>query len=248
MTEVMQFTDAGLQAFVAWLATHQAGQVPPEDLLSSPSFVQPFYEVSLDETRSFSSRYEFGAYLVEKFGTGRQELLLASGSDSMWAWVTALYFEQLGAKKKREEHYVVKRKGPPRPLVYRHGARTAYELVAIHGEEALLCLSGPMKTFGEFTEQLASRQTVVRNRAYFRAARQLYQDDAGRLRAGARSKPKPPKERPRGDRTGFGSSRRLGIALKRLDLTWDTEQMSAHELVTVLPREFERLRTPLRRL
>jgi hypothetical protein len=240
MIEVMQLTEAGLEAFEAWLATHGAGQVPPPEILSAPSLVQPFSEVVLDETRTFPSRYEFGAYLVEQLGVTQQEQLLAPSSDRMWAWITAVYFEQLGATQKRAEHYVVKRKGPPRPLVYRHGARTAYELVAIHGEDARLCLSGPMKTFGEFTEQLASRQTVVRNRAYFRAARQLYLDNAGRLRPGARSKPKPAKDRPRGDRKGFGSSRRLGVALKRLDLTWDTEQMEARELVAVLPREFER--------
>lgn len=237
MIEVRRLTEAGLRAFELWLTTHAAGAVPPADLIDSPEFTEQLADAAVDESLIFNSRFEFGSYLVMQLGTSKKEDYLSPAADGLWAWLTVVYFEQLGAKKKRIEHYVVQRRGHRGSLAYRHGARTSYELVAIHGAAAQVCLSGPMHTFGELTEQFASRQTVVRNRAFFRVAGHIYVV-GGRLRRGAGSKPKSPKQRPPGDRTGFGSSRRLGVALKRLDLTWDTEEMGATQLVSVLPKEF----------
>jgi hypothetical protein len=60
----------------------------------------------------------------------------------------------------------------------------------------------------------------------------------GKLRRGAASKPKKLKNRKPGDKTGYGSIRRLAIALQRLNLTFDTEIMKYTEMAGVLPIEF----------
>jgi hypothetical protein len=151
-----------------------------------------------------------------------------------------VWFKQLSEKGiRRTEHYVVTRKGSAGSLAYRQAARTSYELVHIHGDSAQICLRSPMHTFGDMTEQLASRQTIAHNRGFFQTAYELYFRD-GKLKRGAASKPKKPKERKPGDRTGLGSVRRLAIALQRLDLTYDTEDMDAALMKAVLPKEFAR--------
>jgi hypothetical protein len=93
------------------------------------------------------------------------------------------------------------------------------------------------------TEQLASRQAIAHNRGFFKTAFDLYITD-GKLKRGASSKPKKPKDRKPGDRTGLGSVRRLAIALQRLDLTYDTEGMDSMLMKSVLPKEFTRWHVP----
>jgi hypothetical protein len=97
----------------------------------------------------------------------------------------------------------------------------------------------PMHTWGDMAEQLASRQTIAHNRGFFRTAHELYVND-GKLKRGAASKPKKPRDRKPGDRVGLGSVRRLALALQRLDLTFDTEMMEAALMRAVLPKEFAR--------
>jgi hypothetical protein len=134
---------------------------------------------------------------------------------------------------------VVIRKGSAGSLAYRNAARTSYELFKIHGDNAKICLSGPMSTFGDLTEQLASRQSISHNTGFFKTATELYIKN-GKLISGASSKPKPLKFRQSGDRNGLGSVRRLAIALQRLDLTFDTESMMPEEIMRVLPKEFNK--------
>ena len=114
-------------------------------------------------------------------------------------------------------------------------------MVHVHGDAANLILRGAMHTYGDMAEQLASRQTIAHNRGFFQAANELYVRD-GKLRRGATSRPRKPKDRKPGDRTGFGGIRRLSTALQRLDLTYDTEQLDANQLISLLPREFSRWR------
>ena len=92
------------------------------------------------------------------------------------------------------------------------------------------------------TEQLASRQAIAHNRGFFQTAFEMYMHD-GSLRRGAASKPKKPKDRKPGDRTGLGSVRRLAIALQRLGLTYDTEDMESVQMRAVLPKEFAKWST-----
>jgi hypothetical protein len=98
-----------------------------------------------------------------------------------------------------------------------------------------------MHAYGDMAEQLASRQTLAHNTGFFRTAYALYFSD-GKLRRGAASKPKKPKEWKPGDRKGLGGVRRLAIALQRLDLAFDAGSMSSSDLISVLPKEFARWR------
>lgn len=240
MIEARVLNAQGIEHFRNWLEASSAGDQPPAALLDSDEYSVIFDGVEVDEHATFGSRFDFGTYLVEQFRNSDFSVLLSPSLDGLWCWIAALYFKQLSAKKvARTEHYIVTRKGSTGSLAYRHAARTSFELAKVHGEAARICLSGPMQTFGDMTEQLASRQTIARNVGFFQAAYSLY-FDGQKLRRGAASKPKKPKERKPGDRTGLGGARRLAIALQRLDLTYDTEIMDSSSIRLVLPREFAR--------
>ena len=239
MIKTRKLTTDGIAAFTRWLE-NPVGDEPSRELVDSDSLTEEFDEFEIDPLREFASRLEFGKYLNEQFSAGDFNELISPASDGLWAWLALVYFRQLAKNKiRRGENYIVVRKGSAGSLAYRHAARTPYELVHIHGECALICLKSPMNIMGDMTEQLASRQTIAHNRGFFQTAYELYVKD-GKLKRGASSKPKKPKDRTAGDRTGFGSARRLAVALQRLDLTYDTEQMAADQMMVVLPKEFEK--------
>lgn len=237
MIKVRGLTEDGIRIFKQWLDSPN-GLPMPTGLIGGDDTTEVFGEFEIDPERTFDSRLEFGMYLKERFTGASFEELTSSGCDGMWAWLAAVYFAQLAAKgKRRSEHYVVTRKGVAGSLAYRHSVRTPYQLVYVHGEGAGICLNRSMSTHGELTEQLTSRQTLAYHKSFFQTAFHLYVRD-GKLKRGATSKPKKPKNRKPGDRTGFGGIRRLAIALQRLNLTFDTEIMRYSEMIGLLPKEF----------
>jgi len=239
MIKTRRLNTDGIAAFSGWLES-PTGNIPPSDLLNGDALTEFFGDFEIDEAREFESRLEFGSYLNEQFDGADFNGLMSPDSDGLWVWLAVVYFKQLApAKIRRAEHYVVMRKGSAGSLAYRHAVRTPYELVRIHGQNAQLCLKSPMHTFGDMTEQLASRQTIAHNRGFFQTAYDLYIAD-GKLKRGASSKPKKPKDRKPGDMAGLGSVRRLAIALQRLDLTYDTEVMQSGLMKAVLPKEFRK--------
>jgi len=237
MINARMLTADGIALYANWLSA-PTGTQPPEALLMDEGLSTPFGNYEIDEVKTFTSRLEFGMYLDELFRHADFHGLMSPDTDGLWAWLTAVYFAQFSEKGiRRQEHYLVTRKGSAGSLAYRNAARTSYELAHIHGRNAEICLRSPMHTYGDMTEQMASRQTIAHNRGFFQTAFDMYMND-GKLRRGAASKPKKPKERKAGDRTGLGSVRRLAIALQRLDLTYDTAEMPSSLMQSVLPKEF----------
>jgi hypothetical protein len=228
----------GLATFSKWLE-NPTGTVSSE-LSKSADYSDEFGNHFIDPTFQFQSRFELGEKLNEWLAGANFSQLMSAEADGFWAWLALIYFEQLTAKGiRRSEHYIVKRKGSTGSLAYRHAVRTPYELFHIHGKSSEICLRNPMHTFGDMTEQLASRQSIAHNRGFFQAASELYINN-GTLKRGASSKPKKPKDRKPGERSGLGSVRRLAIALQRLDLTYDTDAMLASQMKLVLPKEFRK--------
>lgn len=241
MIPVRRFSDQGLNRFDVWI-TAGAPDADAAALVSDTSLSDEVpVGVSIDETRSFGSRYDFGTYLCKLFSNTDSEKLLGAEYDGMWAWINALYFRQLApAKVMRAEHYICVRRGSAGSLLHRNASRTAYELVAIHGANAKFTLQQKMHTHGQLLESLSASQTIVRNRGFFAAAAEMYVDVNGNIKKGATSKPKKPKDRRPGELAGKGSIRRLPIALRRLDLTYDVDALEPSQLVAMLPREYER--------
>jgi hypothetical protein len=243
MIEARRLNEEGIGSFRSWLETADEMQ-PPQHLVDGADHTEVAHDILIDPGMTFATRCAFGEYLNERLGSLDFRELMSEQNDGLWAWLAVLFFGQLAEKGKRKsEHYIVVRNGPRGSLAYRQGARTSYELVHIHGERALVCLSVGMHTFGEMAEQFTSRQKLAHNRGFFDAAHALY-TRGGELRKGASSKPKILKKRKPGDQTGLGGARRLAVALDRLDLTFDTQAMESVSLIGVLPREFKKWSAP----
>lgn len=239
MIKARKLNNEGIKLFTTWLE-NPIGETPPSKLMDSDLISVPFGDYDIDPSKEFITRQYFGECLNEWFSGADFNFLMSPESDGVWAWLAIVYFKQLTAKGiRRKEHYVITRNGSAGSLAYRHAARTSYELVHIHGDYAYICLKSPMHTFGDMTEQLASRQTIAHNKGFFKTAFTLYMHKGG-VKRGAASRPKNPKEREPGEKTGLGSVRRLAIALQRLDLTYDTEIMESALMKSVLPREFKK--------
>ena len=240
MMPVRQFLPSGTEAFRYWMESSTPGDTPT-NLISDDTQTQSYGAFVIDPSKKFESRFEFGEYLHNVFSTVPETTLLAQNADGMWAWVCAVYFSQLTALGiRRPEHYIPIRKGTFGSLLHRNAARTAFELVYIHGANARVALQQGMHTHGQLLESLSAKQTTVHNRGFFVAATKMYLGSNGRLSKGAATKPKDRKKRRPGETTGMGSIRRLPMALERLWLTYDVDQLSADQLIAVLPREFSK--------
>lgn len=245
--ELRAFTAQGLAAFRTFLESHEMGGKVPAELLSHNANTELFGEGMLDPSIVFKSRFEFGKYLVCQLAHRDFEELTSSDSDNFWAWVAAVYFDQLSAETKRSrkpkkpEHYVVTRHGHRGSLHYRQGPRTAFEMVYVHGDYAKVCLCVPMGEFGDMAEQLTSRFKIARDTGYFRAAAALYLREES-LVHGAASRTRHPRKRKPRERRGQGGAGRLAKAFNWLTLTYDTAAMASEEILAVLPREFDRFK------
>jgi hypothetical protein len=244
--DVRQLNADGLKLFRDWLV-QGTGDDPPPELLSGEAVTEQCLNLAVDPTKKFNSRFEFGGYLAQVFEKQELGLLMAPDFDGMWAWIAVAFFPQLRKKNKKTgrfqgaEHFIVEREGIKGSLAYRQGPRTAYELFAVHGDAAIICLAKPMDTFGDMAEQLASRIYLARNRGFMAAAAKLYVRDGSVVR-GASSYPVKPTKRKAGDKKGYGGLRRLEQRLSKLELTYDAGALTAGEIVGLLPREFDRFK------
>jgi len=237
MTTTRIFNEKGLTYFRNWLQAKPVGCFSPEALMSE-EFTEPLEGHEIDLSIGLSRQFEFAKYLTHVLSRFSYSELMAEKYDGLWAWLSAAFYHLLAGKKpKREEHYLVVRKGPMGSLAYRNDARTAFLLFSVHGDFSLLCLDKRMDVWGELSEQLTSRQRLMLSKAYFRAGTVLYVRD-GKVKRGIATKPKPADTRPFGDKAGRGGARRLAVALDRLQLTYDVEMMSGQQILEILPKEF----------
>jgi hypothetical protein len=241
MLKIRQLNQEGIAYFKNWVNEKNSGD-PPQALISDEKYSESLFDLDIDTERQFSSQYEFGIYILEVLKDYDFNELLNPEIDGMWNWLSVVYFKQLAPKKVNMFwRYIVTRSGAVGSLAYRHILRTAYELAYVHGEDSKICLSTGMYNWSDIEESLTSRQSIAHNRGFFRTATLLYVENE-KIRRGAASKPKKKKLRKQGDKTGYGSVRRLAIALQRLDLTYDTEVMDSEQIAEVLPREFSKWR------
>ncbi len=235
---IRRLNSNGLDAFRAHVNLKRTD--PLDDvILNSDEFSEPLPGHDI-EVAEYASRYDFGSALVSAFVSAPIHRVLDESFDDVWNWIAAVFYPQLTRRKvNRVEHYIVTRRGETSNLAYRHSARTAFELVRIHGEAARICLFQPMHRHGQLLESMAASRSIRTNRTLFAVASRLYLVD-GRAKSGFGSKPVKAKARKPGDMTGRGSVRRLPMALRRLDLTYDVGSLTAEDATPLLPREFDR--------
>lgn len=248
MTDTIRIlTASGTQHFIAWLEAVRLGNkhAPPNLLLTDPASSEPLdIEMVIGRQelgRPFVSRYEFGAWLVQKLKLlPKTEISRNAG---LWNWLALYFIDQLAppaADSSRKLYdndvYALEPQFNFRGY-YRHAIRTAWLAVHEHGINSRVLLIpagrtqagvGILAHRGEIIEQLAARQWVLGSTTVIGAANRLYMDPAeGRPRRGAAG-------------SGKGSPRRLAAILQQLELTYDLRDCSVEQVIELLSTEFDR--------
>jgi hypothetical protein len=236
--KLRRFNPDGVAAFITYRnrLTTEPTLPPPIELLEDPAMTELIPgEVEVPK-QSFANRLEAGKFLNQLLDAAH--IHLPERDRGLWAWLTLFYFDEVcpadrhGDRNPQAEARLV-------PLLdnfqrfYRHLLLGPFLIVRAHRdnpERAAAFLRQPLWKPGEIVEQLASRKELVTNRAVAEAATRLYfETSAGVFKPNVSSKVK-------------GAPRRLASLLNQLDLTWYLYGMTADEILSLLPKEFDRFR------
>ncbi|MEH6585208.1 MAG: hypothetical protein V7720_01555 [Halioglobus sp.] len=225
----------GVRMFEAHIEALRMGEKlkTPESLLTDGETSEAIdLDIALTD-QTFGSRYELGDALVT--AVGRQNLQPLVGDSGFWSWLALYWFDQLcpekadGSRKPSMVYnYILSEGYNHRP---RHAIFTTWQLVATYGETSrfLLCKELPVR--GELIEQMMARQYYMSCAGVMDAAAKLYWDPAGgSFKSGAAS------------RKTAGCVTRLVAWLQQLELTYDLFSLNSHELLALMPAEFDRFK------
>lgn len=244
-TMVRSLNDVGLDRFSAWLS--DPATACPKDLLeddATTDVADGGYQI--DSTKHFATSYDLGQYLTEEVFVGQVDRFALLADKGMWAWLSLAFIESL-LKKGRGEgagkplakpHYIMQ---SPR-LAYRLIARTAWDLVSLHGEAAKVALGSSKSPWGEMAEQMTGRQEIYAHRSFWPVAFALYAAPDGSVKKGATSQRSRKARRDPGSKAGLGGVRRLPFTFKQFERTYNLRRMTGDEIVALLPAEYHRWR------
>lgn len=230
--EIRKLTETGLAEFKKYILGRREGRdIPvPKYLLDDQENSQSLNLAIEIENPSFNSRYEMGCYLTSLFDN--KDIQPFIGDSGFWSWIALFWFDQLCPQKdekffpSKEYNYILSKNFRHRP---RHSVYMTWQLVKQHGDDAHLMLCKEPSTRGEITEQMMSRQELLSSKGVVSLASRLYFDDKKQIfKKGAAARKSP------------GCVARYIIWLQQLQLTYDIFSMSKEELLTLLPKEFER--------
>ena len=232
------FNSDGMARFSNYraLLTLEPTLEPPLELLEDPALTELLPGDVDVPKRKFTNRLEAGCFLNELMDEAG--IQLPERNQGLWTWLTLYFFDEVcpadgnGRRSPKDEARLI-------PLLdnhqrfYRHLLVGPFLIVRAHRaqpERAIAMLCNPLWKPGEIVEQLASRKELVTNGAVADVATKLYYDpNTKSFKRGAGSDVK-------------GAARRLATLFNQLDLTFYLYGMSCNELLSLLPKEFDRFR------
>jgi hypothetical protein len=235
--KLCRLNEQGMDQFINFLdSLNSDTPLPyPSALLQDPTaneVIKPEIEI---ERRSFGSRYAAAEYLYHKFEDSG--LTNVEKDHGLWAWLSLFYFEELCPPE--NGRYVLKEKARYFPDLsnfrryYRHPLAGSFLIYSAHRDNpsrTLGLLSVPLDKMNDIIEQLASRQEIITNAGLVELVTELYYDKTA-------SKPK----KGSGGK-GDGCPRRLADILNQFDTTYDLYSINLNDMLSLLPREFNRFR------
>jgi hypothetical protein len=230
-----RLTPLGSELFSEYInrVRHDSQAELPNDFLSSSLYFEIIDEETEVIWRKFKNRFDLAKYI--------ESLIRSSGLRNVendlrfWEALTAFYFDLLCPPGKNKKRNVVRReKYVPQAdynRYYKHLLLGPYLVYRAHidkPERAIGLLCKPIHIVDDLYENIAGRQERVTNSAVVEVATRLYFDtQTGNLKSGAGGK-------------GAGSPRRLAAVLDQFDLTWHLYSATADEIMSILPKEFDK--------
>ena len=233
--EIRKLNPAGLAAFSSYIALlrNTPEAVPPRHLLHHDEFSEPLDETIHVVPLIFENQFAFGCHLVDLLSPLSATSI--SRDNLLWSWLALFFFDTIcpaesGQRIVLENSVYLIPQEANYQRIYRHLVRTPWAAVRLHGAcaKVLLITRSTIAKRSDIFEQLASRQDLFGNPTVIAAANSLYFDLSENM----------PK-RGAGGKLG-GSARRLASVVQQLDLTFDLQDCSPTQLMTLLPREFDR--------
>lgn len=230
-----RLTESGIEAFRSYLESlgDDPMQPPPLHLLHDPATSAQVDVDVPDVTHKFECRHDCGVHVRNALqGDAKRVLMDDSG---FWSALALLWFAQLCArtaggrwKPARWDNYIL---SDDFRQSARHAIRTAWQLASQHGESARFMQSKPMPVRGEIVEQFMQRQYYLGCKGALGAASLLYTDpNTGSFKRGATGRDKP------------GCINRYITWLLQIRQTYDLHSISAADLYSMLPSEFDRFK------
>lgn len=213
-------------------------ELPKNFLYSNLYFEVIDYEIEAT-FQKFKTRFDLAKYLESLIRTS--ELREVEKDAPFWEALTGFYFDVLCPVKKNGERKVAKATEKYIPQVnkfnryYKHLLLGPYLVYRAHRETpqltmGLLCT--PPNTVDDLYENIAGRQEFVTNPVVLDVVNRLYYNPVtGERKPGSGGKDDDP-----------GSPRRLVAILSQFDLTWDLYSATADEVMSILPKEFDKFR------
>lgn len=245
-TQVRSLSEVGIAKLAAWIDTPT--DAAPKELLEDDNFtdiVDGQYRIDL--SRQFSTSFELGEYLANEVFVGTVDRFALLSNLGMWAWISLAFIDSLVSKSRgagigkplAKPHYIMQ---SPR-LAYRLVARTAWDLVSLHGVAAKVALGSLRSPWGEMAEQMTSRQEIYAHRSFWPVANSLYAMPDGSVKKGATSQRSKKARCDPKSKSGLGGIRRLPFTFKQFERTYNLRQMASDEISTLLPTEYNKWRT-----
>lgn len=241
---VMSLNEGGISKFQGWLESPT--DEPPFYLLDNEQYCNPIAgEYFVDTDQRFSTSFHLGRYLVEEVFKEVNDAVKHRADGGMWAWVSLAMVANLLVRTTAKfgrpldvPHYLELSGPMGQRLAYRLIARTAWELVRLHGANAVVALGSKKSPWGEMAEQLSSRQQVFAHTCFWTIAHRLYLDAAGNLRRGATSQRSAKARKDPKNVAGRGGVRRLPLTFRQFDRTYNTRELTLEQALPLLPQEY----------
>ncbi|HYG05399.1 MAG TPA: hypothetical protein VD865_03185 [Stenotrophomonas sp.] len=243
---VRSLKDVGLARFAAWIENPVASS--PVVLLEDDAATEIVHGgFQIDSTRKFATSYDLGRYLAKEVFVGNVDRFALLADKGMWAWISLAFIESLlkrgrgagAGKPLAKPHYIMQ---SPR-LAYRLIARTAWDLVSLHGEDAKVALGSSKSPWGEMAEQMTARQEIYAHRSFWPVANALYSAPDGSVKKGATSQRSREARRDPKSKAGLGGVRRLPFTFRQFERTYNLRRMPGDEITALLPNEYQRWRS-----
>lgn len=244
-TQVRSLNEVGIARLAAWL--DKPDGAGPKALLEDDRVTDVVDgEYVIDLSRQFSTSYELGEYLASQVFVGNVDRFVLLSNHGMWAWISLAFIESLMKKGRgagtgkplAKPHYLMQ---TPR-LAYRLIARTAWDLVSLHGEVAKVALTSTKSPWGDMAEQMTSRQEIYAHRSFWPVANSLYALPDGSAKTGAASKRSKKARHDPESKAGLGGVRRLPFTFKQFERTYNLRQMTSDQITSLLPTEYNKWR------